>query len=122
MGGGGGERGGGLRFVPICVPCFREYPDLLRFLLPALPQKVVGDFFLFWEATLAGSVAGLLQDFFGPTRLGTPPTSYRSQKRPRLEKSKKSLRGSLRGVPADAPKRVRNESPGDSVSQRSPDF
>ena len=44
-------------------------------------------------------------------RIGTPATSYRSQKLPRLEKSKKSLRRSLRGVPADAPKRVRKESP-----------
>ena len=39
-------------------------------------------------------------------RLGIPPTSYRSQKLPRLEKSKKEspVRGSP-GVPADAPKK-----------------
>ena len=47
-----------------------------------------------------------LHQAFGPRR---PATGVK--KLPRLEKSKKSLRGSLRGVPADTPKRVKNESP-----------
>ena len=74
---------------------------------------------------IAESCSGL-RSFRVAVKVGTPPTSYRSQKPPRLEKSKKSLRGSLRGVSEGSrptpPKRVRNESPGDSVSRKSPVF
>ena len=36
--------------------------------LPALLQKVVGDFFKFWEGHFAGNLVGILRDFFGPTK------------------------------------------------------
>ena len=32
-------------------------------ILPALLQKLVGDFFVFWEGHLAGNLVGVLQDF-----------------------------------------------------------
>ena len=55
--------------------------------------------------------------------LGIPRVRH-SQNRPRLKKSERSLWGESPrkspGVPADAPKRVKNESPGDSASQNSP--
>ena len=46
----------------------------------------------------------------------------RGVKTPLAQNSKKSLWGSLRRALADTPKRVKNESPGDSVSQKSPAF
>ena len=60
----------------------------------------------------------------GRSRLAIPPVSQ-SQNQPRVKKSKRSLRESPResvGVTADPPKRVKNESLGDSSSQRSPVF
>ena len=54
--------------------------------------------------------------------LGSHRSGRGAKSRPRLKKSKKSLRGSLRGVPADPPTRVKNESPGNPVSQKAPGF
>ena len=39
------------------------------FFLPALLQKLVSDFFFdFWEGNFVGTLAGILRDFFGPTK------------------------------------------------------
>ena len=54
--------------------------------------------------------------------LGTPPTSYRSQKLPRLEKSKKSLRRSLRGVSEGSRPAPQKESKMSLRSQKTGDF
>ena len=48
---------------------------------------------------------------FSTARLGIPPAWQRSQNPPRLKKSKKSLRGGLRGSWPTPRKRVKNESP-----------
>ena len=36
--------------------------------LPAPLQKLVGDFFCFGEGNFVGNLAGILRDFFGPTK------------------------------------------------------
>ena len=36
--------------------------------LPTLLQKLVGDFFGFWEGNFVGRLAGILRDFFGPAK------------------------------------------------------
>ena len=40
----------------------------IPFILPAILQKLVGEFFDFCEGNFAGNVAGILRDFSGPTR------------------------------------------------------
>ena len=55
----------------------------------------------------------------GHKKFGLLLGSAGHRKLPWLEESKKSLGGSLRGVPADPQKRVEDESQGDSASQKS---